>query len=99
MSRPALLVRLVDTRRLTWKFYFEKVAEYNAEYEREKAARPRAQEMKRNMAQESLSDLGRPFVGLVLGNYHQRNLTLSDVAGYLGIRVKHVEALQRRMVG
>ena len=99
VSRPALLVRLVDTRRLTWKFYFEKVAEYNAEYEREKAARPPAQEMKRNMAQESLSDLGRPFVGLVLGNYHQRNLTLSDVAGYLGIRVKHVEALQRRMVG
>jgi hypothetical protein len=47
------------------------------------------------MAQESLSELGPPFVELVLGNYYQRNLTLSDVAGYLGIRVKHVEALAR----
>ena len=42
--------------------------------------------------------LGRPFIGLVLGNYHQRNITLSDVAGYLGVRVKHVETIERRMV-
>ena len=56
-------------------------------------------DMKRNMAQESLSDMGRPFVGMVLDNYHQRNLTLADVAGYLGIRVKHVQALERRFEG
>ena len=99
VSRPALLIRLIGVRRTTWDFYFKKVAQYNAEYEREQAARPPAREMKRNMAQESLSDLGRPFVGLVLGNYFQRRLTLSDVAGYLGIRVKHVEALQRHFVG
>ena len=54
--------------------------------------------MKRNIPQESLSDLGRPFIELVLGNYHQRNITLSDVAGYLGVRVKHVETIERRMV-
>lgn len=99
VSRPALLLRLVSARRLTWDFYFEKVAEYRIEYERERAARQPMPDMKRNIPQESLSDLGRPFIGLVLGNYYQRNLTLSDVAGYLGVRVKHVEALQRRMVG
>lgn len=99
VSRPALLLRLISARRTTWDFYFEKVAEYKAEYEREQAMRPPAPKMKRNIPQESLSDLGRPFIGLVLGNYHQRNLTLSDVAGYLGVRVKHVEALERRTVG
>lgn len=99
VSRPALLLRLVGLRRSTWDFYFEKVAQYSAEFERELAARPPAKDMKRNMAQESLSNLGRPFVGLVLGNYYQRRLTLSDVAGYLGIRVKHVESLQRRFAG
>lgn len=99
VSRPALLIRLVNQRRTTWDFYFEKTAQYQAEYERERGARPPARDMKRNMAQESLSDLGRPFVGLVLGNYYQRRITLSDVAGFLGIRVKHVEALQRRFVG
>lgn len=99
VSRPALLLRLVSARRATWDFYFEKVAEYKAEHEREQAMRPPAPEMKRNIPQESLSDLGRPFIGLVLGNYHQRNLTLSDVAGFLGVRVKHVEALERRLIG
>ena len=99
VSRPALILRLIAARRATWDFYFAKTVEYRAEYEREKAARPPALDMKRNIPQESLSDLGRPFIGLVLGNYYQRNLTLSDVAGYLGVRVKHVEALQRRMAG
>ncbi len=99
VSRPALLIRLIHQNRATWDFYFEKVAQYNAEFEREKATRPPKRDMKRNMAQESLSDLGRPFVGLVLDNYYQRRLTLSDVAGYLGIRVKHVETLQRRFEG
>jgi Zn-dependent peptidase ImmA (M78 family)/transcriptional regulator with XRE-family HTH domain len=99
VSRPALLLRLVSARRTTWDFYFEKVAEYRAEHEREQATRPPISDIKRNIPQESLSDLGRPFIGLVLGNYHQRNLTLSDVAGYLGVRVKHVEALERQMIG
>ncbi|MBT9488061.1 MAG: ImmA/IrrE family metallo-endopeptidase [Rubrivivax sp.] len=99
VSRPALLLRLIGQRQATWDFYFEKIAQYAAEHERELAARSPAKDMKRNMAQESLSNLGRPFVGLVLGNYFQRRITLSDVAGHLGIRVKHVEALQRRFVG
>ena len=99
VSRPALLIRLIGQRRSTWDFYFEKVAQYAAEHERERAARPPAREMKRNMAQESLSDLGRPFIGLVLGNYYQRRITLSDVSGYLGIRVKHVLTLQQRFAG
>lgn len=99
VSRPALLIRLIGQRRTTWDFYFEKMTQYAVEYERERAARAPLKDMKRNMAQESLSNLGRPFIDLVLGNYYQRRITLSDVAGYLGIRVKHVEALQRRFVG
>lgn len=99
VSRPALLVRLVNARRATWDFYFEKAAQYAAEFERELAARPPAKNIKRNVPQESISDLGRPFVGLVLGNYYQRRITLSDVAGYLGIRVKHIEAVQQKMMG
>lgn len=98
VSRPALLLRLVRAGRANWSFYFEKDAQYKAEYETEQASRGPLPEMKRNIPQESLSDLGRPFIGLVLGNYHQRNITLSDVAGYLGVRVKHVETIERRMV-
>lgn len=99
VSRPALLLRLVNSRALSWDFYFEAVERFRADYEQQKATRPPMRDMKRNMAQESLSDMGRPFVGMVLDNYHQRNLTLADVAGYLGIRVKHVQALERRLEG
>lgn len=95
VSRPALLLRLIGLGYTTWDFYFKKVAQYNDEFERSRAARPPVSGMRRNMPQESLSNLGRSFVGLVLGNYHQRRITLSDVSGYLGIRVKHVESLQR----
>lgn len=100
VSRPALLLRLVNAKWLSWDFYFETVARFHAEYEQQKGANQLpARSMKRNIPQESLSDLGRPFVGIVLDNYHQRNLTLADVAGYLGIRVKHVQALERRLEG
>lgn len=99
VSRPALLLRLVNSRVLSWDFYFDAVARFRAEYEQQRATRPPMRDMKRNVPQESLSDLGRPFVGMVLDNYHQRNLTLADVAGYLGIRVKHVQTLERRLEG
>ena len=98
VSRPALLLRLVRAGRATWTLYFEKDAQYKAEYERELANRAPPPGMKRNIPQESMSILGRPFIGLVLGNYHQRNITLSDVAGYLGVRIKHVEKIERQMV-
>ncbi len=98
VSRLAVVLRLVRTGQATWAFYFEKDALYKAEHERQLANREPPPEMKRNIPQESLSDLGRPFIGLVLGNYHQRNITLSDVAGYLGVRVKHVETIERQMV-
>lgn len=98
VSRPALLLRLVRLGRATWDFYFEKDAQYKAEFERERANQKPQPDMKRNIPQESLSDLGRPFIGLVLDNFHQRNITLGDVAGYLGVRVKHIETIERRMV-
>lgn len=97
VSRPALLLRLVRLGRATWDFYFEKDAQYKAEYELERANRKPLPQMKRNIPQESLSDLGRPFIGLVLDNFHKRNITLGDVAGYLGVRVKHVETIEHRL--
>jgi len=97
VSRQASLLRLVRARLATWDFYFEKDAQYKAEYELERENRKPQPDMKRNIPQESLSNLGRPFIGLVLDNFHQRKITLGDVAGYLGVRVKHVETIERRM--
>jgi DNA-directed RNA polymerase specialized sigma subunit len=32
---------------------------------------------------------------MILGNYYQDRLTLSDVAGYLGIKTKHIPKLEQ----
>ena len=37
---------------------------------------------------------GGPCVRLVLDNYYQDRITLSDVSGYLGVRVKHVPRIE-----
>ena len=97
VSKLALLLRLVTLERASWRFYFEKQSQYVDEYRTQRVAQPVARERKRNVPQESLSDLGRPLVALLLDSYHQRNITLSDVAGYLGVRVKHVQTLERRL--
>ena len=51
-------------------------------------------EIKRNMPQETISDLGRPFVRMLLGKYYQDLMTLSEVSGYLGLKVKHIPKLE-----
>jgi hypothetical protein len=50
--------------------------------------------MKRNMPQETVSNFGRRLVNMLLDNYHQDRMTLSDVSGYLGLKVKHVPRLE-----
>jgi hypothetical protein len=55
--------------------------------------------MKRNMPQETLTNLGRPLIGMVLERYHQDRLSLSEVAGYLGLKTKHVVKIDHMMRG
>src|SRR5262249_3316237 len=98
VSREALLRRLLTFERTTTKFYNLKRAQYNNEYLAAKAnkkANSKDTEMKRNMPQETISNFGRPFVRMILGNYYQDRLTLSDVSGYLGLKVKHIPKLEQ----
>lgn len=98
VSREALLRRLLTFGRTTEAFYQEKRTQYLAEF-RERRAREREQlkdqDFMRNPSREALSDFGRPFVRLVLDNYYQDRITLSDVSGYLGVRVRHIEKIEQ----
>lgn len=99
VSRDALLRRLLTFNRTTKAFYSQKHAEYRAEFlARRRAKREKSVDMKRNMPQETVSNLGRPLVKMLLGNYYQQRLTLSEMSGYLGLKTKHfpkLEALAR----
>jgi len=98
VSREALLRRLLTFNRTTARFYGTKRAQYAAEYlairarQKEQSADT---EMKRNMPQETVSNFGRPLIRMLLGNYYQDRITLSEVSGYLGLKVKHIPKLEQ----
>ncbi len=87
-----MLRRLLTFRLTTQRFYRTKRAQYNEEFlvqqERERE-RLKGQDFRRNPPREAISTIGKPFVRLVLDNYYQDRITLSDVSSYLGVRVKH----------
>jgi Zn-dependent peptidase ImmA (M78 family) len=98
VSREALLRRLLTFDRTTDDFYTQKRQQYLAEYLANRARQreqPEDTEMKRNMPQETVSNFGRPLVRMLLGNYYQDRLTLSEVSGYLGLKVKHIPKLEQ----
>lgn len=97
VSREAVLRRLLTLNRTTDNFYRQKRAQYIAEYlasQKRKKQNAAETEMKRNMPQETVSNFGKRFVNMLLDNYHQDRMTLSEISGYLGLKVKHVPKLE-----
>jgi Zn-dependent peptidase ImmA (M78 family)/DNA-binding transcriptional regulator YiaG len=98
VSREALLRRLLTFDRTTADFYRRKRAQYITEY---LAMRERQNEksadaaIKRNMPVETVSNFGRPLVRMLLSNYYRDRITLSEVSGYLGLKVKHIPKLEQ----
>lgn len=97
VSHEVILRRLLTLNRTTAEFYRQKRAEFMARYVAMEARLKEQRgddEIKRNIPQETVTALGAPFVRLVLNNYYQDHITLSDVAGYLGVRVRHVPKIE-----
>lgn len=98
VSREALVRRLLTFDRTTNEFYRQKRQQYIAEYranQARKKALAAASDIKRNMPQETVSNFGRPLVNMLLDNYHQDRITLSEISGYLGLKVKHIPKLEQ----
>jgi Zn-dependent peptidase ImmA (M78 family)/DNA-binding XRE family transcriptional regulator len=100
VSRESVVRRLLAVGRTTEAFYARKRAQYLDEFRAQKM-REREQNADKNMARniprETVGDLGRPFVRLVLENFRQDRLTLSDVSGYLGVKVRHVPNIEQQI--
>lgn len=87
VSAHVILRRLLTIGRTTQGFYASRAAvwrEYEPTLVRD------AEEFRRNMPQEVVSDLGRPFVSMILDSYLNSNLSLSDTSRYLGLRASQV---------
>jgi Zn-dependent peptidase ImmA (M78 family) len=99
-SREGIVRRLLTFGRVTQDFYNRKRAQYAAEF---RAQRQREREARgddgipRNMPRETIADFGRPFVRAVIENYHQDRITLSEVSGYLGVKVRHIPIIESQV--
>jgi hypothetical protein len=47
----------------------------------------------------AISSAGPVFVQIVLTNYHQENITASDVADFLEVRLKHLDKIEAEVFG
>ena len=99
-SREGIVRRLLTFGRVTQDFYARKRAQYAAEFraQRQREREARGDEgIPRNMPRETIADFGRPFVRAVIENYHQERITLSDVSGYLGLKVRHIPVIESQV--
>jgi Zn-dependent peptidase ImmA (M78 family) len=100
VSREAVVRRLLTFNRTTAVFYQQKRAQYAAEFRARLAAQKEAtadRPIPRNMPRETVANLGRTLVRLVLENYHQDRLSLSEVSGYLGVKTRHLPSIEQQL--
>jgi len=93
VSEEVILRRLLTAGRTSQTFYKQKRAYWGGLMDDTVAADPDA-EFKRNMPQEVVSDLGKPFTRLVVDSYLNSLTSLSDVSNYLGLRAVQVSKVQ-----
>lgn len=100
VSREAVVRRLLTLERTTDVFYRQKRAQYLQEYAAVQA-RKRQKETKkpipRNMPLETVSSVGRPLIRLLLSQYHSQRLSLAEVSGFLGVKVRHLPGIEDRL--
>jgi Zn-dependent peptidase ImmA (M78 family) len=91
VSKHVALRRLLTVGRTTQTFYAPRAASWRVY---EPAPAREDENFKRNMPQEIVSDLGRPFVRMIIESYLNSNLSLSDASHYLGLRAGQVEKVR-----
>jgi Zn-dependent peptidase ImmA (M78 family) len=96
VSREALLRRLLTLGKTTQAFYDSKRNVFLKEYQ-ELADKKSTGGPEYHI--QVLSQLGRSFTRLVFQGYHERRLTLRDVANYFNMQVKFIPEMERAAFG
>jgi Zn-dependent peptidase ImmA (M78 family) len=90
VSHEVILRRLLTAGRATQGFYAARRAFWGSLFDAPARLTEPDTDYKRNMPQEIISDLGRPFTRLVVESYLNSYTSLSDVSRYLGLRADKV---------
>ena len=97
VSREVIIRRLLTLGRTSEAFYRQKRAEYLVEYLTfKKNQKEKQKDFGENVGRKCASILGN-FARLVIQSYYRDRITLSDVSGYLGIKLRHLPELERSL--
>jgi Zn-dependent peptidase ImmA (M78 family)/transcriptional regulator with XRE-family HTH domain len=99
VSNEVILRRLLTAGRTTQAFYAQRRAIWGHLFDTPETPSEPDTDFKRNMPQEVVSDLGRPFTRLVVESYLNSYTSLSDVSRYLGLRADKVAKVQELLAG
>lgn len=93
VSKEVVLRRLLIAGLTSREFYSIKHNEWMKIEKKPDSAKGKG--IKRDIPRECLQRNGMPLTTLVLDSYRNDRITTSDVADYLGIRVKHIPRIER----
>jgi Zn-dependent peptidase ImmA (M78 family) len=100
VSQEAVLRRLVTLDRASWDFYLDRRERYLVAYQTQRAAERRRRREAHGGPppyRMAVRDRGRPYVRLVLDAYHRDTISPSNLSRLLGLKLKHVAALEREV--
>jgi Zn-dependent peptidase ImmA (M78 family)/DNA-binding transcriptional regulator YiaG len=93
VSKEVVLRRLLITGLTSREFYSIKHNEWMKKEKKPDSSTGKG--IKRDIPKECLQRNGTPLTSLVLDSYRNDRITTSDVADYLGIRVKHIPRIEK----
>jgi Zn-dependent peptidase ImmA (M78 family) len=99
-SQEAVILRLVSLDLASKDFYLAKRAEYQQAYEEARETQQARRKLSKGGPppyRMTVRDRGRPYVRLVLDAYYRDIITPSTLSNLLGMRLKHLGALEREV--
>jgi Zn-dependent peptidase ImmA (M78 family)/transcriptional regulator with XRE-family HTH domain len=93
VSKEVILRRLLIAGLTSGEFYSFKHNEWMKKEKKPESSK--GKRIKRDIPRECLQRNGTPLTSLVLDSYRNERITTSDVADYLGIRVKHIPRIEK----
>lgn len=97
VSREVVVRRMLTFRYVTLDFYLQKREQYRRDFlaKRERQTGP----VLEKYGAKRVRILGRAFSRLVLDNYEEGHITLSDVSNHLGMKLKHLPSAELELEG